>query len=207
VLQVSADSGVLDVTSEVGGAVEGALQAYDRASAYLEQLDTFARDFTTAVNAQHAAGVDLTGGTGEALFTVDASGSEAITMAPSVRILANPDLLAFATTIPPRPGDDGNLQALLALEDAAIIDSSSATAGSWLTDVTRSVAQDVDAAATIADSQQALLADLDELSQNLHGVDLDEEAANLMLFQAAYGAAAKVVQASDQMLSTLLELG
>ncbi|MEO8837587.1 MAG: flagellar basal body rod C-terminal domain-containing protein, partial [Herbaspirillum sp.] len=39
------------------------------------------------------------------------------------------------------------------------------------------------------------------------GVNLDEEAANIMRYQQAYQAAAKLMQAASQMFDTLLTLG
>jgi len=46
---------------------------------------------------------------------------------------------------------------------------------------------------------------LDSLHSQLHGVDLDEEAANLVTYQMAYQAAAKLVTVADRLLGNLLE--
>ncbi len=39
-----------------------------------------------------------------------------------------------------------------------------------------------------------------------HGVNLDEELANLMKFQTSYQASAKIISTIDQMLNTLLTI-
>ncbi|MGB6056137.1 MAG: flagellar hook-associated protein FlgK [Burkholderiaceae bacterium] len=52
-----------------------------------------------------------------------------------------------------------------------------------------------------------LLATTQAQQQSLSGVNLDEEAANIMRLQQAYQAAAKMMQAASQMFDTLLSLG
>jgi flagellar hook-associated protein 1 FlgK len=52
-----------------------------------------------------------------------------------------------------------------------------------------------------------LLAATQAQQQSLSGVNLDEEAANIMRLQQAYQAAAKMMQAASQMFDTLLSLG
>ena len=45
---------------------------------------------------------------------------------------------------------------------------------------------------------------VDNQSQSLSGVNLDEEAANLMRFQQAYQAAAQLITSTKQMFDTLI---
>ncbi len=46
---------------------------------------------------------------------------------------------------------------------------------------------------------------LSELRDSVSGVSLDEEMANLIKYQQAYTAAAKLITMSDEMLQTLLQ--
>ena len=55
-----------------------------------------------------------------------------------------------------------------------------------------------------ADAQNALLTRAVDAQQSLSGVNLDEEAANLVKFQQAYQAAAQVIRISDEVFQTLL---
>ena len=55
-------------------------------------------------------------------------------------------------------------------------------------------------------AQQALLNQAVESQSNIAGVNLDEEAANLVRFQQAYQAAAQMVSASQTMFATLLSV-
>ncbi len=53
---------------------------------------------------------------------------------------------------------------------------------------------------------KALADELDNRQQQAMGVNLDEEMANLIKYQHAFTAAAKLVTTADQMMQTLLSL-
>lgn len=55
-------------------------------------------------------------------------------------------------------------------------------------------------------AQQALLSTNIQTQQSLSGVNLDEEAANLLRFQQAYQAAAKIIQISSSLFDTILNI-
>ncbi len=55
-------------------------------------------------------------------------------------------------------------------------------------------------------AQQALLEQATSESQSLSGVNLDEEAANLMKYQQAYQASAKVIDMASKLFDTILAI-
>ena len=55
------------------------------------------------------------------------------------------------------------------------------------------------------DAQTALLDQATQARDSFSGVNLDEEAANLMRYQQSYAAAAKVVQIGDSIIQTLMD--
>ena len=55
-----------------------------------------------------------------------------------------------------------------------------------------------------ADSQETLLAEMDQRRESISGVSLDEEMANMVRFQHAYNASARILTAIDEMLDTLI---
>ncbi len=201
---VSLDNSSLDVTSSLGGKAGASLETWNLTNGYLDELNTFAKDFSSALNTQHAAGFDQSGTAGGTMFNVIA-GQEATTINFDSGLLETPSRLAYAAAVTAEAGDDGNLQALLNLETASII-SATATAGQWLSNLTGHVAIDMSRARAIANQEETKLADLHELNHNLSGIDLDEEAGNLIMYQAAYQAAAKVITTSNAMLGTLMQL-
>jgi flagellar hook-associated protein 1 len=58
-----------------------------------------------------------------------------------------------------------------------------------------------------ASNQDVLVSQLDRQRQEVSGVSLDEEATNLIQYQHAYQAAARVISVVDSMLETLINLG
>jgi flagellar hook-associated protein 1 FlgK len=58
------------------------------------------------------------------------------------------------------------------------------------------------------DAEQAngLLAQANSVRERLAGVSIDEETANMIRFQHAYEASAKMIQAADEMFKTVLEI-
>lgn len=57
-----------------------------------------------------------------------------------------------------------------------------------------------------SEAQQALLENTVQTQQSLSGVNLDEEAANLLRFQQAYQAAARIIQTSSTLFDTILSI-
>ena len=57
-----------------------------------------------------------------------------------------------------------------------------------------------------AEQSSGILAQATNLRERLAGVSIDEETANMVRFQHAYQASAKVMQAADDMFKTVLEL-
>lgn len=57
-----------------------------------------------------------------------------------------------------------------------------------------------------ADQSKGIIAQIKTLRERVSGVSLDEEATNMMQFQQAYEASAKVMKASDDMFNSLMSL-
>ena len=57
-----------------------------------------------------------------------------------------------------------------------------------------------------ASAGEALLKEVQGAAQNVSGVNLDEEAANLLKYQQAYQAAGKVMQIANSIFDTLLSI-
>lgn len=57
---------------------------------------------------------------------------------------------------------------------------------------------------TNRDAQQTLLTQAEEQWEELSGVNLDEEAANMMEYQQAYQAAAQVITTADEVFQEIL---
>ena len=101
-------------------------------------------------------------------------------------------------------GDNRNLLALVALQNVDVLDNGTATYldayGSLVADVGSKTQQ----AGITRDAQQVLVEQATAAREAVSGVNLDEEAANLIRFQQAYQAAAQVINTANDLFQTLI---
>ncbi len=133
-------------------------------------------------------------------LTTDAPGT--LTVA-----LTDPRHIAAAATFAGVPGDGSNALSLAQLQTTKLLSVSTATFSAHygqLVARTASLASESDIGhqAYTSLSRQAL-----ENQQAVSGVNLDEEAANLIRFQQAYQAAARAMQVASALLDELLAIG
>ena len=102
-------------------------------------------------------------------------------------------------------GDNANALKLADLQTQDLIDGASATLAESYGELVSDVGIRTRNANMVFESQQALARQAQDRHDALSGVNLDEEAANLLRFQQAYQAAAQVVTAFDTMFQSLLD--
>ena len=98
--------------------------------------------------------------------------------------------------------NNGNALALGRLADSALVDG--ATLNESYATLVGDVGIRIQSARDTANVSSRLLSESSSRQQNVSGVNLDEEAANLLRYQQAYQASAKIIQASQQLFDTLL---
>ena len=103
-------------------------------------------------------------------------------------------------------GDNGNLLALSALGDARLIGNGTLSAGEAYAQVVSSVGNQARTAASSAKAQAIVLAEAKSAQQEVSGVNLDEEAANLLKYQQAYQAASRVIAIANTLFSDILSI-
>ncbi|WP_238346125.1 flagellar hook-associated protein FlgK [Luteimonas saliphila] len=113
------------------------------------------------------------------------------------------DAFTLART-PPRSTDNGNALVLGALDQRGILDGGSRSLTAGLSQLTARVGTDARHASLGLEAQSAIHAQVTAERESVSGVNLDEEAADLMRFQQAYQAAAQVISTADSMFQTLL---
>lgn len=206
-LQMGSSS--IDITGAVTrGAVGAALDTRDTTlPTLIGQLDELAFEFTADVNAAHAGGFGLDGVTGRNFFaTPSALDGAAASMALDAAVDGNPDAVAASSTLAGIPGDNANATILKELGTALSMNSGAETYTGFLTSSLASLGHQ---AAIARDDhlrgQLELSASLD-LRDSVSGVSLEEEAMDLLRFQDAYQAAAKVMQTASEMLDELMNL-
>ncbi len=200
-LSVPVGNGSVSVDGLLGGTLGGLVAAREVTRDLQSDLNTAVDAMAAAFDATHSAGFDRSGTPGGAMFAIadPAASAGTITFA-----ISDPSELAFAADPTAHAGDAGNLESLIGLENQLLV------GGSSVSDAMGALSSRLGGAIRAADADRthsdAVLLDLDELNASLSGVDLDEEAANLLTYQAAYQASAKVIQTADQLMGVLMEI-
>jgi flagellar hook-associated protein 1 len=193
-----------DITSTIiSGQLGGVLEARDQQiPAIHSQIDTLAYGLATAFNAVQMAGYDLNGdpSTGVNLFTLPASPTGAASNL-SVAI-TDPALLAASSD--GSAGSNGNVEAMYALRHQAIVAGQSAS--EYYSRIVFNVGNAVANTNAQHSASQLVLQQLNNQRSSVSGVSLDEEAANLIRYQQAYAASAKVVSTISSMMETVIAM-
>jgi flagellar hook-associated protein 1 len=170
---------------------------------YQARLDDLAHTLAQQVNTLHQTGVDLNGAAGGDFFTPPAAvAGAAASLSVSAAIQGNPSLIAASQT--GAPGDNGIARALAGLRDAQVMAGGTATFTQGWAQLAYRVGADLDQARAEQQSKKDVADAVARLRDQVSGVSLDEEAADMIKFQRAYEANAKFFSVVDEMLLTLM---
>lgn len=158
---------------------------------YLNQVQTFKQNLATTVNAQHQLGDDFYGNPGVAFFDFNPALSPDI----SVSINYNELYLIAAAGRDQGRGDNKNAVALAGLRDAI---------QTGYLQLVSQYGEETENAGMMVNLKSSAKAQLEEQRQSISGVSLDEEMANMIKFQYAYQAAARMITTVDEMLDTVI---
>ena len=131
------------------------------------------------------------------------TGQRALDIAVNADLEASPNLIATASYAS-TPGDNAIALGIADLEGEALLEG--ATPGDYYAGIVGLVAVATQDADRRTEFEEAMLQSLENRRSEVSGVNLDEEMVNLMKFQRAYEAAAKVITAVDEMLETLISM-
>jgi len=196
------------VTSQFQGGKIGALiETRDKEiSKVLHRLDDLAFSVSNAVNEIHQRGFTADGKTGVNFFKPIASQTGAAQMlALSDAVRGSVSNIAVALQ-PGAPGDNRNALALANLQNLHLMNQGKTT----LDDFYNSIVSDVGVSNArnkeALGQQQSINTQLSKVRDQVSGVSIDEETTNLMQFQHAFDASARVIKTADEMLDTILSL-
>lgn len=192
-----------NITAEIdSGKLGGLIQVRDSSiPGVLSDLDTLAYNMATEFNLIHAGGYDLNGQPGGNFFVEPAAQSGA---AASLSLnITDPSQIAGSSDT--SPGGNGNLALLLDLKQRGIANGQTPIA--FYGNLVFRVGSEV---SNIASEQQASSLIAQQLADQrgaISGVSLNEEATNLLRFQRAFEAAARVVDIISSLTDTAVNLG
>lgn len=196
------DSNGNDITSSIqGGQLGGAIAIRDQVvPGFLTQLNTLASQFATSFNAAQAAGYDSNGNQGQAFFTIPSTGSAAAGI--SVALTSGSQL---AISSDGSSGGSGNVANLSAAVNNAL------PSGQTPADAYANLVFQVGSATSNASAESTAvgqnLTQLTNQQSSVSGVNIDEETTNLIRFQTAYEAAARIVSTIQALGTVTLDMG
>lgn len=185
-----------------GGSLAGAIDVRDgELTHYQEDLDTLASSIISEVNKIHTTAYAPDGSTGATFFL--GTDSRTIRVNPA---LANNASKIQASMDPNAPGNSKAALAISQLETASISTLQNQTfIGHYSQTVSRLGQALADTNNDISD-QQVVANMYKTQRESISGVSLDEEMTDLIRFQKAYQASAKLLTTIDEMLDTVLSL-
>jgi flagellar hook-associated protein 1 FlgK len=101
-------------------------------------------------------------------------------------------------------GDNSNALKLAAILNQNVLNGGAESLSAAVNSYVGTVGLQTSQAQNGTTAQQAVMQTATSAQQSVQGVNLDQEAANLMQYQQAYQAAAQVIQASDTLFNSLL---
>lgn len=176
-----------------GGALAGVSDAAIRIANARADLVDLARDFAEGVNEVQAQGRDLNMQAGAAMFAIDTADPTRMSMT-----LTDPAQIA-AASVGGGTRDAGNLTKLQSIR----------ASDGYEKRVTGMIAGNAAALQnrkTVAEAQTAILDGAVSARDAASGVDLDNEAVDLIRFQQAYQASSRVIQVAKDTFQTLLDI-
>jgi flagellar hook-associated protein 1 FlgK len=182
--------------------MQGTIDARDTDLAGLRSsLDTLAGALITQVNAIHSGGFSLTGTTGADFFT----GTNALDIAVNTGLENDPSLIQ-ASGVSGAVGDNTVAVALAQLADQKNAGLGNQTFLENYGKTVGALGQALNSTNTQLANQEIVEGMLLRQRDSVSGVSLDEEMTDLIKFQRAFEASAKLITTIDEMLETVLSL-
>jgi flagellar hook-associated protein 1 FlgK len=196
-----ADSGVEAPVDQ--GSLAGHIEVRDvKMPEYIRQLDETAVALATAVNELHLTGVDLNGDDAGLFFADGCEGAASLMLDFS---LAD-DVNLIAVSLDGNTGDGALGLDMAALRTAENLSLDGKSISNHYNSLISKIGSDSASSARQVEQQETFVTTLENYRQSVSGVSIDEEMSNMILYEQAYQAAAKLIRVADEMLWTVINL-
>ncbi len=195
-------------TQITGGSLGGLLQQNNTTiPGYQSSLDQLGQSIMDSVNAVHSAGYGLkthasdpAAPTGTPFFSSYANGVLTVNSA----LIDNPNLIAASST--GAAGDNGQANTIANVFDVPAMNGGAVSMNQFYTAFVSRIGADSKSASNEEQNQQLILTQVENQRNSFSGVSLDEEMANMIKYQRAYDASAKLVKTVDDMMNTIIQM-
>lgn len=170
-------------------------------------FNQLARGIADTFNTQHKKGLDLQGDTGVDFFKVLDPSHAARNISVAIN---NPAKIAAALndggSFDDRVADNRNALALAELQTKNTLQGNTASYQSMYSSLVSQIGNKTRELEVTGQAQENLLVQIDQSIQSLSGVNLEEEAANLLRYQQMFQASSKVIEISNSLFDSLLRI-
>jgi len=192
------------ITGDIQIAIQNGASTRNQIAAALQGHSAIASAAPTA-----AGGTPWTLGSGSDTVTLY-GGASAQNMQVNPAIVLDGRLIGAAEsfdTVPgDKPGDNGNAIAIANLKNARVLNSNTATFDAYYESLIGDVGYEVQQAGAYYEHQSEMVHQLENYRESVSGVSIDEEMVNLVKYQNAYQAAAKLITTADEMMQSILNM-
>jgi flagellar hook-associated protein 1 len=196
-----------------GGALAGQIATLNRIQSAQSELDTFANQLKTQINAIHRTGTNSAGATNVDFFNdvvqpappaTPIPQSGAIDFSVNAALLSDPSQIATGTT--GNAGDGSLALQLSRLRDQKFGTLGNKTFGEFYGQHIGKIAEEIRYHDAQAETFESIVAQVESQRQSISGVNLDEEMVDMQRYQRSYQAAARVLSVMDQMTEDLINI-
>lgn len=161
---------------------------------YIESLDNFAVKFAETFNTLN--------GPGKPLFT----GTDAATFKVSEEWLADANFITVTTDGDPSEGKNDNILKMLCALDSPIqiTDNFEGTFSNFVLTLMSDAGIDKNYYSDLSKTADTVLTSIDNQRESIKGVSINEETVNMIKYQKAFEASARVMTALDEMLDIII---
>lgn len=168
---------------------------------YQDKLDNLAQTLAKTVNQKHRSGYGL----GDSLTTGNDFFADDVTGASDIRIFQplydDPNLIAASLT--GEEGDNRNALSIARLRDESVLENNTGFS-SYYASLLHSLGSATDNATSKYNVYEATTNQIDTFRENIKGVSLDEETAEMMKYQKHYQAAAKLMAMAEEIMDAVI---
>jgi flagellar hook-associated protein 1 FlgK len=205
----SASGASEDITDDIsGGSLKALIDLRDnQITAFIDEINDLAESLATEVNSLHSSGYGANGTTGINFFTeVSTTGDYASMFAVSDEVETSTDYIAVSSTADSTSGNETALAIAKLTSGSVTIDGQSTTFTDCCASMESEIGSLSENAQDLSEYHTSLLASLETERDSVSGVSTDEEMTNLIKYQYAYQAAARLITTAESLLDALMEV-
>lgn len=186
-----------------GGELNGVLSMYNReVPDFLDRLNQLAGRIIERVNEVHAGGYGIGDPppTGISFFEGTNAGDIGVS-----EVILN-DIMNIAASADGTAGNNTNAHALSGIPDELLFNDNRLSVNQFYNTMVSDIGSRINSNESIIRSQTMVLNQLENQRASVSGVSIDEEMTNLIKFQRAYEASARVVRSVDEMFQSIINM-